>query len=289
MVCLHVLHQVLQLVKKHYVLKSELKMAQKIHPLRTLYNTLNRKLGTDKEKEIKDLLTGRQLYPREVEKLDNVTAIFLCLEDKGFISQTDLSFIKTILTRIEEPVLVEDVLKCEKELGIYKDKARTGRTDKTSGDEPDGTTPQRQQGQKRTEWRGRQKRLKCYKILFWITGAVSVSVAIITISIFRGAYGCPLQNTGQRVWLAILTTTYMSAVVCMVILLLCAAERISCEVLRNKEVTSTIVSVIATIVAGTIFVAMLTGDCFTIQEKTNPYTSTSPFPSLSSTGLNETS
>ncbi|XP_077990174.1 uncharacterized protein LOC144444572 [Glandiceps talaboti] len=90
-----------------------------IHPLGRLYKRLDDDLSSRDVKRFIMILRGKHLPSRDLEKVSFAADIFHLLEDRGFISVSDLSFLKVLLKEIDRKPLVECVKQCEKELENY--------------------------------------------------------------------------------------------------------------------------------------------------------------------------
>ncbi|XP_077863920.1 uncharacterized protein LOC144348399 [Saccoglossus kowalevskii] len=75
--------------------------------LRELYSKLENELDDDEFDKIKNLLIDKQLTKRDRQQINRPTALFLKLEDKGYISRNNLSLLKKLLRDIERSPLIK--------------------------------------------------------------------------------------------------------------------------------------------------------------------------------------
>ncbi|XP_077987484.1 uncharacterized protein LOC144442088 [Glandiceps talaboti] len=81
--------------------------ASRIDPLSELYQQLEGGLGEEDEYKLRNLLSGRQLPKRELERLGGPAQIFAALEERGLIGKKNLGFLRELLTKIHRRPLVE--------------------------------------------------------------------------------------------------------------------------------------------------------------------------------------
>ncbi|XP_077990085.1 caspase-8-like [Glandiceps talaboti] len=86
-----------------------------LHPLNVLLLTLSGHFDTNDERQIRQYLSGIQISKREMETLNDLTAIFIALQERGFIADDNLKFLKDIFHAVKRKPLVEIVEKFERE------------------------------------------------------------------------------------------------------------------------------------------------------------------------------
>ncbi|XP_077865511.1 uncharacterized protein LOC144352222, partial [Saccoglossus kowalevskii] len=85
--------------------------------IRELYINIQKLLGDDEVKTIKQLLSDEQMDKREKDRLNEAAEIFERLEEKGLIQADDLSLLRDLLTKIDRKPLIERYIEpCENEL-----------------------------------------------------------------------------------------------------------------------------------------------------------------------------
>ncbi|XP_070567000.1 uncharacterized protein [Ptychodera flava] len=96
-------------------------MAAGLAPLRKLYYNLNNELGEEEFNNLK-VLVGDKIDTRLHEKLETPAKWFQQLETHGYISEDDLTLLKSLFGKMKQPKLVTMVVACEEELKSMKKK-----------------------------------------------------------------------------------------------------------------------------------------------------------------------
>ncbi|XP_077988953.1 uncharacterized protein LOC144443363 [Glandiceps talaboti] len=82
--------------------------------LRILYQYLNDNISIPEEKKIRNIVKGTKIPVRDLDALEDLTDIFGCLEERGYIGLIDLGYLKDILGLISRPRLIEKVEEFER-------------------------------------------------------------------------------------------------------------------------------------------------------------------------------
>ncbi|XP_070532942.1 uncharacterized protein [Ptychodera flava] len=92
----------------------------KLNPLRSLFYDVAKALSQDEMKTLIQLLKGKQIAIRDIEKMETAEDIFIKLEDMGIISDKNLKFLKELLLKLGRRTLVDLVESFEQEHGLSR-------------------------------------------------------------------------------------------------------------------------------------------------------------------------
>ncbi|XP_070532897.1 caspase-8-like [Ptychodera flava] len=82
----------------------------RISPFATLLHDLDQNLGNGDDKRMRQLLGGNQISKRDMENLKTPMEILRKLEEEGFISENNLTFLKEVLTNIDRKPLIPEYI-----------------------------------------------------------------------------------------------------------------------------------------------------------------------------------